>query len=230
MSKGGGTQTTTTTIDPQIKEEYFKNLEQARSVAGALPVQQFAGFNPLYQRGEEALTNIGLTPFNQASIQEFMNPYEQQVIQGTLGDIEQQRQMAGIQNAQQATAAKAFGGSRYGVQQSLTDQAALAQAAKTAAQMRQQGYGQAAQLAQAARQMGLQGAQTVLGLGGARQQLAQQQLDAARNLDLQKLQISQGALGLTPANLGGTSSQPVYQNAASNVAGIAMAAKAFGLL
>jgi hypothetical protein len=55
-------------------------------------------------------------------------------------------------------------------------------------------------------------------------------LDAARNLDLQKLQISQGALGLTPANLGGTTSQPVYQNAASNIAGVAMAAKAFGLL
>ena len=34
------------------------------------------------------------------------------------------------------------------------------------------------------------------------QQFAQQQLDAARNLDLQKLQIAQGALGLTPANLG----------------------------
>jgi hypothetical protein len=230
MSKGGGTQVTSTEIDPQIKEEYFKNLEQARSVAGALPVQQFAGFNPLYQRGEEALTNIGLTPFNQASIQEFMNPYEQQVIQGTLGDIEQSRQMAAMQNAQQATAARAFGGSRYGVQQSLTDQGALAQAAKTAAQMRQQGYGQAAQMAQAARQMGLQGAQTVLGLGGARQQFAQQQLDAARNLDLQKLQIAQGALGLTPANLGGTTSQPVYQNAASNIAGVAMAAKAFGLL
>jgi hypothetical protein len=230
MSKGGGTQTVTTSIDPQIKEEYFKNLEQARSVAGALPVQQFAGFNPLYQRGEEALTNIGLTPFNQASIQEFMNPYEQQVIQGTLGDIEQSRQMAAIQNAQSATAAKAFGGSRYGVQQSLTDQGALAQAAKTAAQMRQQGYGQAAQLAQAARQMGLQGAQTVLGLGGARQQLQQQQLDAARNLDLQKLQIAQGALGLTPANLGGTSSQPLYQNPVSNIAGYATIAKAFGLL
>jgi hypothetical protein len=85
-------------------------------------------------------------------------------------------------------------------------------------------------MAQAARQMGLQGAQTVLGLGGARQQFAQQQLDAARNLDLQKLQIAQGALGLTPANLGGTTSQPVYQNAASNIAGVAMAAKAFGLL
>jgi hypothetical protein len=228
MSKGGGDSTTTTSIDPQIKEEYFKNLEQARSVAGALPVQQFAGFNPLYQRGEEALTNIGLTPFNQASIQEFMNPYEQQVIQGTLGDIEQSRQMAAIQNAQQATAAKAFGGSRYGVQQSLTDQAALAQAAKTGAQMRQQGYGTAAQMAQAARQMGLQGAQTVLGLGGARQQLAQAQLDAARNLDLQKLQISQGALGLSPAALGGTSTTPIYKNPASSALGGAAAGYQIG--
>jgi hypothetical protein len=230
MSKGGGDSTTTTSIDPQIKEEYFKNLEQARSVAGALPVQQFAGFNPLYQGGEEVLTNFGFTPFNHACIQEFMNPYELQVIQGTLGDIEQSRQMAAMQNAQQATAARAFGGSRYGVQQSLTDQGALAQAAKTAAQMRQQGYGQAAQMAQAARQMGLQGAQTVLGLGGARQQFAQQQLDAARNLDLQKLQISQGALGLTPANLGGTTSQPLYKNPASDVAAYATIAKAFGLL
>ena len=231
MSKdSGGSQTATTSIDPQIKEQYLRNLEQAKSVAGGLGVQQFAGFNPLYQQGEEQLVNLGLKPFTGADIQEFMNPYEQQVIQGTLGDIEQSRQMAAMQNAQQATAAKAFGGSRYGVQQSLTDQGALAQAAKTSAQMRQQGYGTAAQMAQAARQMGLQGAQTVLGLGGARQQFAQQQLDAARNLDLQKLQIAQGALGLTPANLGGTTSQPVYQNAASNIAGVAMAAKAFGLL
>jgi hypothetical protein len=228
MSKGGGDSTTTTSIDPQIKEEYFKNLSQARSVAGALPVQQFAGFNPLYQRGEEALVNIGLTPFNQASIQEFMNPYEQQVIQGTLGDIEQQRQMAAIQNAQSATAAKAFGGSRYGVQQSLTDQAALAQAAKTGAQMRQQGYQTAAQMAQAARQMGLSGAQTVLGLGGARQQLEQAQLDAARNLDLQKLQIAQGALGLSPANLGGTSTTPIYRNTASSALGGAAAGYQIG--
>lgn len=228
MSKGGGTQTVTTSIDPTIKAEYLKNLQQARSVAAALPVQQFAGFNPLYQRGEEAAVNIGLTPFNQASINEFMNPYEQQVIQGTLGDIEQQRQMAAIQNAQAATAAKAFGGSRYGVQQSLTDQAALAQAAKTAAQMRQQGYGQAAQLAQAARQMGLSGAQTVMGLGSARQQLEQAQLDAARNLALQQLQISQGALGLSPANLGGTQSTPMYRNVGAGALGGALAGAQLG--
>lgn len=229
MSKdSGGSQTATTSIDPQIKEAYLRNLEQARGVATALPVQQFAEFNPMYQQGEEQLVNLGLKPFTGADIQEFMNPYEQQVIQGTLGDIEQSRQMAALQNAQQATAAKAFGGSRYGVQQSLTDQAALQQAAKTSAQMRQSGYGTAAQLAMNARNLGLQGAQTVLGLGGSRQQLEQARLDAARNIGLQKLGVTQSALGLSPANLGGTTSQPTYRNQSAGALGGALAGAQLG--
>ena len=224
----GGSQTVTTSIDPQIKEAYLRNLEQARGVATALPVQQFAEFNPMYQQGEEQLVNLGLKPFTGADIQEFMNPYEQQVIQGTLGDIEQSRQMAALQNAQQATAAKAFGGSRYGVQQSLTDQAALEQAAKTSAQMRQAGYGTAAQLAMNARNLGLQGAQSVLGLGGARQQLEQARLDAARNIGLQKLGVTQSALGLQPSNLGGSTSQPTYRNTGAGALGGAAATYALG--
>jgi hypothetical protein len=229
MSKdSGGSQTATTSIDPQIKEQYLRNLEQAKSVAGGLGVQQFAGFNPLYAAGEEQLVNLGLKPFTGEDIQQFMNPYEQQVIQNTLGDIEQSRQMAALQNAQQATAAKAFGGSRYGVQQSLTDQAALQQAAKTAAQMRQAGYGTAAQLAMNARNLGMQGAQTVLGLGGARQQLEQARLDAARNIGLQKLGVVQGALGLQPANVGGITTQPTYRNQAAGALGGAAAGYQLG--
>jgi hypothetical protein len=68
----------------------------------------------------------------------------------------------------------------------------------------------------------------VLGLGGARQQLAQAQLDAARNLDLQKLQISQGALGLSPAAVGGTSTTPIYKNPASSALGGAAAGYQIG--
>lgn len=229
MSKGGDEkQTVTQTIDPQIKEAYLQNLEQAKSVAGALPVQQFAGFNPLYQQGEEQLVNLGLKPFTSADIQEFMNPYEQQVIQGTLGDIEQARQMAALQTANQASAAKAFGGSRYGVQQSLTDQAALQQAAKTAAQMRQAGYGQAAQLAQTARNLGLTGAQAVMGAGSARQQLEQARLDAARNIGLQRLGVVQSALSGQPANVGGTTSQPTYRNTGAGALGGALAGAQLG--
>jgi hypothetical protein len=229
MSKdSGGSQTATTSIDPQIKEQYLKNLEQAKSVAGGLGVQQFAGFNPLYQQGEEQLVNLGLKPFTGADIQEFMNPYEQQVIQGTLGDIEQSRQMAALQTANQASAAKAFGGSRYGVQQSLTDAAALQQAAKTAAQMRQAGYGAATQTALNARNLGLQGAQTVMGAGSARQQLEQARLDAARNIGLQKLGVVQSALTGQPANTGGTTTQPTYRNQAAGALGGAAAGYQLG--
>lgn len=229
MSKdSGGSATATTTIDPQIKEAYLKNLEQAKSVAAGLGVQQFAGFNPLYQQGEEQLTNLGLKPFTGEDIQQFMNPYEAQVIQGTLGDIEQSRQMAALQNANAATAAKAFGGSRYGVQQSLTDQAAIAQAAKTAAQMRQAGYGAATQTALNARNLGMQGAQTVMGLGSARQQLEQARLDAARNIGLQKLGVAQSALTGQPANIGSTTTQPIYRNQGAGVLGGALAGAQLG--
>jgi hypothetical protein len=225
MSKdgGGGSQTVTQSIDPDAKRAYLEQLEQAKSVAANLGVQQFAEFNPLYTQGEQQLANLGLKPFNAASIQEFMNPYEQEVIQGTLGDIEKARLMAANQTANQATAAKAFGGSRYGVQQSLTDQAALEQAARTSAQMRQAGYGQAAGLAMNARNLGMQGAQAVMGLGGARQQLEQARLDAARNIGLQRLGVTGSAVGLQPANLGGTTTQPTYQNQAAGALGGAMA-------
>lgn len=229
MSKdSGGSQTATTSIDPQIKAAYFNNLQNAKKVAGKLGVQQFAGFDPLYTQGEQQLVNIGLDPFTGEDIQQFMNPYEQEVIQGTLGDIEKSRMIAANQVANQATAAKAFGGSRYGVQQSLTDQAALEQAAKTSAQMRQAGYGQAANLAMNARNLGLEGAQLVMGAGGARQQLAQARLDAKRNIGLQRLGVVQSALGTQPANLGGTTSQPTSSNKAAGALGGAMAGYQLG--
>lgn len=224
MSKdSGGSQTVTQKIDPAARKAYLDQLAQAKSVAGQLGVQQFADFNPLYTQGEEQLTNLGLKPFDATAIQEFMNPYEAQVIQGTLGDIEQSRMMAANQVANQASAAKAFGGSRYGVQQSLTDAAALQQAAKTSAQMRQAGYGQAAGLAMNARNLGMQGAQAVMGLGSARQQLEQARLDAARNIGLQKLAVTGSAVGLQPANLGGSTTQPLYQNQAAGALGGALA-------
>ena len=52
MSKGGST-TSTQAIDPQLKAAYLENLGQAKSVASALPVRQFADFNPMYMAGEE---------------------------------------------------------------------------------------------------------------------------------------------------------------------------------
>ena len=222
MSKGGN-QVSTTSIDPQIKEAFLTNFRQAQGVAGALPVQQFAGYNPLYQAGERQIVNQSLTPFTGQEIGGFMNPYTQEVIDRSLGDIESSRQMQDLRDRQAATQAKAFGGSRQGVQSSLTNAAALKQAADLSANLRNQGFGQATQLAQYARGQNLQGGQNVLALGGARQAFEQQQLDAIRNIGLQKLGIVQSSLGASPANLGGSVSTPYSRNVASGALGGALA-------
>jgi hypothetical protein len=70
-----------------------------------------------------------------------------------------------------------------------------------------------------------QAAQNLMGLGATRQNLSQQQLDAERNLGLQRLNVMQGALALNPANLGGTTTQPIYENQASGLAGLLVAGK-----
>jgi hypothetical protein len=222
MSKGGN-QVSTTSIDPQIKEAFLTNFRQAQGVAGALPVQQFAGYNPLYTAGERQIVNQSLTPFTGQEISGFMNPYTQEVIDRSLGDIESSRQMQDLRDRQAATQARAFGGSRQGVQSSLTNAAALKQAADLSANLRNQGFGQAAQLAQYARGQNLQGGQNVMALGGARQAFEQQQLDAIRNIGLQKLGIVQSSLGASPANLGGSVSTPYSRNVASGALGGALA-------
>ena len=222
MSKGGS-QTTSTSIDPQIREAFLQNVQQARNVAGALPVQQFAGYNPLYQAGEEAIVNQSLTPFTGQEIGAFMNPYQQEVIDRSLGDIEASRQMQDIRDRQAATQARAFGGSRQGVQASLTNAAALKQAADLSANLRNQGYGQAAQLAQYARGQNIQGGQNVMALGGARQAFEQQQLDALRNIGIQRLGVSQSGLGFNPAALGGSTTTPYSRNVGAGLLGGALA-------
>jgi hypothetical protein len=228
MSKGGAPQTQTNTINPYAMQAYRQNLDLARSTAGGLGVQQFAGFDPRYEAGEAALYEASMKPFGAEDIQAFQNPYENQVVQQSLQDIEQSRQMAALRDAQQATAAKAFGGSRAGVQSALTNEAALREAARTAGQLRSAGYGQSAQLAAGARDINMRGYQNAMNLGLTRQQFSQQQLDAIRNLPLQRLAIEQSAMSAQPANLGSTSSQPTTRNVGAGILGGAATGAAFG--
>jgi hypothetical protein len=291
MSKGGST-TATTSIDPQVKEAYLTNFQQAQGVAGALPVQQFAGFNPMYQAGEEALVNTGLAgpgisgtdlaaqmaayggvyqPGMQTAVQSnlgmtgpgsigsYMNPYSQMVRENALGDLESARRAAIQQTGERATQARAFGGSRQGVAEALTNQGFAKQAANLGTTLNESAFNQAVQMqsadlarqqqAQAANQSaGLQGAQlrlagagqlgslaaqqqalrlggaqAVMGAGGARQALDQQQMDAIRNIGLQRLGIVQSSLGAQPANLGQVATTPYSQNVGAGALGGALA-------
>lgn len=297
MSKGGS-QTATTSIDPDLKKAFLANLEQAQGVAGALPVQQFAGFNPMYQAGEQQLINTGLAGpgigtvdeaayrtgvegtyqpamVNAAqanlgmsgagSIGSYMNPYTQQVTQNALADLETARQNAIRQTAQQAGAARAFGGSRQGVAEAQTNLGYGTQAGRLSTQLNEQAFNQAmaAQQADLARQQqamlanqgaGLSGASLRLGAanqlgnlgaqqqglrmsgataamqaGAARQQLLQQQMDAQRNIGLQKLQVAQSALGQGIPNLGTTTTEPYSKNPLTGAFGGALAGSKFGV-
>jgi hypothetical protein len=205
-------QTTTTSIDPQVKAEYLANLERAKLTAATLGERQFAQPGAMYTAAEQNLYNLGMTPFGAADIQQFYNPYEQQVVQGALGDIERSRQMQDVADRARAVQARAFGGSRQGVQEALTNEAALRQAATTASGLRQTGFTQAANLGLAARPLNIAGLQTSMGLGAQRDALTQARLDAARNVPLERLAITGGALGLQPARTGETTSQPLYNS------------------
>jgi hypothetical protein len=170
----------------------------------------------MYTDAESKLYNLGMTPFGAADIAKFYNPYQEQVVQGALGDIERTRQMQEQANMAQATAAKAFGGSRQGVVSGMTNEAALRQAATTGGQLRQAGFTQAANLGLAARPLDIAGLQTSLGLGTTRTALEQARLDALRNLGTERLQLTSGALGIGIPNIGGSTSQPLYSNTAGS--------------
>ena len=209
--------TTTSSIDPQIKAEYLANLERAKTTAAGLEARQIAQPGKLYADAESKLYNLGMTPFGAEDIAKFYNPFQEQVVQGALGDIERTRQMQEQANMEQATRARAFGGSRQGVVSGMTNEAAIRQAATTGAQLRSAGFNTAANLGLQARPMDIAGLQTSLGLGTTRTALDQARLDALRNLGTERLGITSSALGLQPANVGGTTSQPLYSNTAGNL-------------
>lgn len=106
---------------------------------------------------------------SQADIDRFFNPYTDQVVDTSLADIDRARQMQANQAAAQAQAAGAFGGSRGALMEAEIGRNALDQAARTAGDLRRQGFTQAAQLAQ----------QDVSRRQQANQMNAQQMLQAA---------------------------------------------------
>lgn len=172
---------------PQVggqPQNVFSQAQQGITTAGAGAAQGMQ------------FTPMAVTPPNQQAIQGYMNPYESQVVEQSLADIERSRQMAQNVGGAQATAAGAFGGSRHGIAQAETDRAFAEQAARTASGLRQAGYGQAlgleqqAQLANQAAQ--LAGAQQRLGAGAQLADIAGTGFGMGRTI--QQDMLSQGSM------------------------------------
>ena len=92
------------------------------------------------------IRDVAAGSFLNQNIQQYMNPYTQAVTNQSLQDLERSRQLQQQQTAAQATAAKAFGGSRQGVAEAETNRAYGENAARLVAQQNAAAY-QAAQQA-----------------------------------------------------------------------------------
>jgi hypothetical protein len=193
---------------PQLSEAVggIKGLDVSKLygqqfVAGASPLQEQAntlsqglgGYQPyLQQAGQYQQAAAGATGPN--AYQQYMSPYQQQVIDTTLKQYDIQAQK-GLQPLQaQAVGAGAFGGARQGIQQAEYQSQSDLNRAQLQAQLQAQGYGQANQLAQQDYQNQLNLGQYSSNLGGISQNLLGQNISSLSALGAQQQAQNQAAL------------------------------------
>jgi hypothetical protein len=208
-----GQTTTTQQVDPQtqaMQQDLYRRSQQIAQqpfipytgpmVAGFSPDQlrQFQATRGLFESGMAFDPTKGLQTLAQeqrptvapvgsllsADIGAYQSPYQQQVIDATMRDIQRQADIARTGAQERAIRAGAFGGSRSAILESESQRPFAEVMARTAAEQRERGYGQALraaesdiarqqQMAQFAPQFELQARQQQAGLLGG---LAGQQL------------------------------------------------------
>ena len=151
--------------------------------------------------------------FDPATASQYMNPYEEAVVQQALADIQREGELAQRTADAGAVGAGAFGGSRQGIERAEIVRNILEQQARTAGQLRMAGYqsalGQAQNAFEAAKQRQLSQSQVygdlartqaemgqgiagiggqVAGIGAQQAGIGGQQLGAAEQAQRQQLQ------------------------------------------
>ena len=181
--------TTTYDIPSYFKEIQEKTLRRA-DVESQQPFQAYTGqrIAPLTATEQQAgdiysqqilpqagqLAAIGAQTFTPAMAQQYMNPYENQVVTSALGDVERAYQGQQRALSSQAIGAGAFGGGREGVQRGVLGGEYLRQVGDVSGRLRQAGFESGAQRFSADRASQLGSSQAQLAsLAGASSGLAQ---------------------------------------------------------
>lgn len=171
-ASGGGTKnnTTATTVQtPQVPgwlQTPYQNLATAADTFINMPSSNFttpesALQTQAFQRAGNPASSVNPSAYQAYTPQQvqagqlagtdltpYTNPFQSQVIDQALADIDRVRQGEIAQNNASATKANAWGGSRHGVVDAGTNEAALRSSASTSAALRAQGYADAQRLAQ----------------------------------------------------------------------------------
>ena len=192
-----------------MTKDQIEALERGRQGIGA--------YQPFLQAGQQAmdLAMLGMSnqmqPIGQEQIQQYMNPYQKEVLDQQLQEMNRQAEIQRQGIGSQAVRSGAFGGSRQAIQEaelarnlSQTQNQAIAQSMQqnyaqglAAAQQQQQqlasmanAFGnlgiQQAALGQTAQQLGQQDVNFLYNLGQSQQAQSQAELDALRASNLQQ--------------------------------------------
>jgi len=247
----GGSTTTQQAVDPATAARYQELFGKARGVAQQpfIPYTgpMVAGFSPDQLRQFQATRGLfesgmgfdptkalqGMAKFRRPEagqaasllgqdISAYQSPYQQQVIDLAMGDIQRQADIARGSAQDRAIRAGAFGGSRSALLESESQRPYAEQMARTAAGLRQSGFEQAQRAAEAdvarqqqmsmfAPQLELQARQQQAGLLGglAGQQL--QGLGLLGNIGKQQQALQQQAIGAQRGEFGRALAYPQQQ-------------------
>jgi len=171
-------------------------LESAANLAKQpmpIPVEKVAGLDPYEMRARELAGGLGgFTPYlgqgaqmmqqgagyyTPGGIQQFYNPFEQDVIQQTMQDAREENARRGIADRDRAISSGAFGGSRGRLMEQERERSFGRGMMEGIGGLRSQGFGQAMRGAQTAGQgLGVMG-RNFAGLGTTGQQNLMNQID-----------------------------------------------------
>jgi hypothetical protein len=170
MSKGKtkstSTSNTSQTLNPWSQNQFQTQFGKVQNSLDANPVQAYSGslvaglsgreqaarsgfegnmgsFNPVFDRVEADFNNAGLQADFGGVADQYMNPYESQVIDSTMSDITRMNEGQNAAMRGRAAASGAYGGSGVAVGQALNNEAAQREMARTGSQLRYQGYNDA---------------------------------------------------------------------------------------
>jgi hypothetical protein len=134
MSKGKkkttstGSSSTTQTLNPWSQNQYTDQVGRVRGLLDSAPVEAYSG---------RSNADFG------ASADQYMNPYESQVIDSTMADITRMNEGQNAAARGRAAASGAYGGSGVAVSEALNNAEAQREMARTGSQLRYQGYNDA---------------------------------------------------------------------------------------
>jgi hypothetical protein len=210
-------------------------MQQAYGGIGAYqPYLQAAGTGQQAAMGAmgAGVGALGGMQFDPSGVTPWMNQYQGDVTQGALAEIDRQAAMAQNQLGGQAVQAGAFGGSRFGIQQSELARGAQDLKSKRIFEDMSRNYQQAVGAMQAANQQQLQQGQAfgqlgqatsgiagqMAGLGGQAQAMGQSDVNQLMGIGGMQQQLAQQEYDVNTANLQALQNAPFQ--ALSSGAGI----------